>query len=168
MQQPQNATRGQLERRLSQQFQKLYRDKLGHLTGKVSCRLFDNKLTIVIEDSLTQPEQLLLKNGSSQRVAYLSGGNQQKVLLSKCLASQPEVLFAVDPTRGIDVGSKAEIHRILNEIAEKGVGIILISSEIDEVIALSDRIIILNDGRIEETVERQNFSGQKIRVTMQK
>jgi uncharacterized protein YbcI len=66
-----NTTRGQLERTLSQQFQRLYREQLGHLTGKVSCRLFDNKLIIVVENSLTQPEQLLLKGGSSQQVEKL-------------------------------------------------------------------------------------------------
>ena len=103
-----------------------------------------------------------------QRVAFLSGGNQQKVLLSKCLASEPEILFAMDPTRGIDVGSKAEIHKILNEIAGKGVAIILISSEIDEVIALSDRIIIFNSGRIEQVLEKEQFNGHEIRVAMQK
>jgi len=66
-----NTTRGQLERTLSQKFQRLYREQLGHLTGKVSCRLFDNKLIIVVENSLTQPEQLLLQGGSSQRVEEL-------------------------------------------------------------------------------------------------
>jgi uncharacterized protein YbcI len=64
-------TKGQLERSLSQQFQKLYRDCLGHSTGKVSCRLFDDKVTIIIEDSLTQPEQLLMENSDPQRVKEL-------------------------------------------------------------------------------------------------
>jgi uncharacterized protein YbcI len=64
-------TRGQLERTLSQQLQKLYRDNLGHATGKVSCRLFEDKLTIVVEDSLTQPEQLLLQETDAQRVEQL-------------------------------------------------------------------------------------------------
>ncbi len=103
-----------------------------------------------------------------QRVAFLSGGNQQKVLLSKCLASNPEILFAMDPTRGIDVGSKAEIHRILNEIASRDVAIIMISSEIDEVIALSDRIIVFNSGRIERVLDKEHFDGHEIRVSMQK
>ena len=64
-------TRGQLERSLSQQFQKLYREHLDHNTGKISCRLFDDKLTIIVEDALTQPERLLLENGNSDRVEKL-------------------------------------------------------------------------------------------------
>ncbi len=68
---PPKPTKGQLERSLAQQFQRLYRQHLNHQTGKVSCRLFDDKLTIVIEDSLTQPEQLLLENGSPDRVEKL-------------------------------------------------------------------------------------------------
>ena len=102
----------------------------------------------------------------NQRITFLSGGNQQKALLSKCLASKPEILIAIDPTRGIDVGSKAEIHRILNDIAGSGVSIILISSEIDEIVALSDRIIVFNDGRIVDTVDRDRFDGHQIRMSM--
>lgn len=104
----------------------------------------------------------------TQRVTFLSGGNQQKVLLSKCLATKPKILFAIDPTRGIDVGSKAEIHKILNKIAGEGVGIILISSEIDELTALSDRIIVLNSGRIGEVIEQEHFDGRAIRLSMHK
>jgi ABC-type sugar transport system ATPase subunit len=104
----------------------------------------------------------------TQRVTFLSGGNQQKVLLSKCLATKPKILFAIDPTRGIDVGSKAEIHKILNTIAGEGVGIILISSEIDELTALSDRIIVLNGGRIGEVIDQEHFDGRVIRLSMHK
>jgi ABC-type sugar transport system ATPase subunit len=100
--------------------------------------------------------------GPEQRVTFLSGGNQQKVLVSKCLATEPDVLIAIDPTRGIDIGSKAEIHRILNEIAEKGVGIILVSSELDEIIAMSDRILMLVNGVIVDTVERGDFDTRNI------
>jgi ABC-type sugar transport system ATPase subunit len=104
--------------------------------------------------------------GLDQKVTYLSGGNQQKVLVAKCLAPEPTILIAIDPTRGIDVGSKAEIHRILNEISEKGVGILLVSSELDEIIAMSDRILIFVNGKIMETVDKEAFDYQRITLAM--
>jgi ABC-type sugar transport system ATPase subunit len=103
---------------------------------------------------------------ADQRVVYLSGGNQQKVLVSKCLAAEPEVLIAVDPTRGIDIGSKTEIHRILHEIAATGVGIIFVSSELDEVIAMSDRIIVLAEGRISKVLRKREFDYHTISMAM--
>jgi uncharacterized protein YbcI len=93
--QPQNVTRGQLERTISQQFQKLYRNQLGHATGKVSCRLFDNKLTIIVEDALTQPEQLLLQNGSSQQVEELHSD------LAKLV--RPRLVDLVETILGLEV-----------------------------------------------------------------
>jgi len=104
--------------------------------------------------------------GMDQRVTFLSGGNQQKVLVSKCLATDPEILIAVDPTRGIDIGSKAEIHRILNEISGKGVGILLVSSELDEIIAMSDGILVFLNGRIVETLEKKDFDYQRTTLAM--
>ena len=101
-----------------------------------------------------------------QNVTYLSGGNQQKILVSKCLASEPEVLIAVDPTRGIDVGSKVDIHEILREQARKGVGVILVSSELDEVINMSDKILIFVDGKITETIYSKDFDNQKISLAI--
>jgi ABC-type sugar transport system ATPase subunit len=111
---------------------------------------------------------LLKINVSSlnQNVTYLSGGNQQKILVSKCLASEPEILIAVDPTRGIDVGSKVDIHEILREQAKKGVGVILVSSELDEVINMSDKILIFVDGKITETVYIEDFDNQKISLAI--
>ena len=103
---------------------------------------------------------------ADQRVVYLSGGNQQKVLVSKCLAAKPQVLIAVDPTRGIDIGSKAEIHRILHEIAATGVGIMLVSSELDEVIAMSDRIVVLAEGKISKVLPKREFDYHTIRLAM--
>jgi ABC-type sugar transport system ATPase subunit len=112
-------------------------------------------------------ELLRIKIASDdQRVVYLSGGNQQKVLVSKCLAAEPEVLIAVDPTRGIDIGSKAEIHRILHEIAAKGVGIVLVSSELDEVIAMSDRIVVLAEGKISRVLSKRDFDYHAISMAM--
>ncbi len=80
-------------------------------------------------------------------VGKLSGGNQQKVMLSKWLSTRPQVLILDEPTRGIDVGAKAEVHHIINELAAQGLGIILISSDLPEVLAMSDRILVMREGR---------------------
>jgi len=80
-------------------------------------------------------------------VARLSGGNQQKVMLSKWLNTRPQLLILDEPTRGIDVGAKADVHRMINDLAAQGLGIILISSELPEVLAMSDRILVMREGR---------------------
>jgi ABC-type sugar transport system ATPase subunit len=81
-------------------------------------------------------------------VSRLSGGNQQKVLLSRCLLANPDILFLDDPTRGIDVGAKQDIYRIIEELARAGKTILLVSSELPELLRLSDRIIVLHEGRV--------------------
>ena len=78
----------------------------------------------------------------------LSGGNQQKVVLSKWLAAEPRVLILDEPTRGVDVGSKADVHRTISHLAGEGLAILLISSELPEVLAMSDRILVMREGRI--------------------
>jgi galactofuranose transport system ATP-binding protein len=83
-----------------------------------------------------------------QRVSELSGGNQQKVLLARVLARRPKVLLLDDPTRGIDVGAKAEIQALISELAREGVGVVLSSSELEEVVEGSDRIVVLRDGAV--------------------
>jgi rhamnose transport system ATP-binding protein len=80
-------------------------------------------------------------------VSKLSGGNQQKVMLGKWLNTQPSLLILDEPTRGVDVGAKAEVHAMIGELAAEGIGIILISSELPEVLTLSDRILIMREGR---------------------
>ncbi len=92
--------------------------------------------------------------GVDQLVGALSGGNQQKVVLAKWLASKPRVLILDEPTRGIDIGAKVEVHRIISELAASGLGIILISSELPEVLAMSDRILVLHEGRITAEIPR--------------
>jgi len=86
--------------------------------------------------------------GIEQLVGSLSGGNQQKVVLAKWLASKPRILILDEPTRGIDIGAKVEVHRIISELAASGLGIILISSDLPEVLAMSDRILVLHEGRV--------------------
>ncbi|HJN17609.1 MAG TPA: ATP-binding cassette domain-containing protein, partial [Armatimonadota bacterium] len=81
-------------------------------------------------------------------VGHLSGGNQQKALLAKWLAADPQVLILDEPTRGVDVGAKAIIHRAVAEVADRGRGVILISSDLPELVGLADRIIVLREGRL--------------------
>ena len=89
--------------------------------------------------------QIKAKNGDTKAMA-LSGGNQQKVVIARCLASKPKVLFLDEPTRGVDVGAKAEIYRIIDDLACQGVAIVMVSSELPELIAISDRIIVMREG----------------------
>lgn len=87
----------------------------------------------------------------------LSGGNQQKVVIAKGLATDPDILILDEPTRGIDVGSKAEIYEIMNDLVEKGVSIIMISSELPELMNMSDRIVIMREGRITGMVDAEEM-----------
>ncbi len=98
----------------------------------------------------------------SQKAGNLSGGNQQKIVITKWLASEPQVLILDEPTRGIDVGAKAEIYAIINELTQRGMSIIMISSEMPEVMGMSDRICVMSEGRITGTVEKNEFSQEKI------
>ena len=86
--------------------------------------------------------------GPGQAVGELSGGNQQKVVLAKMLARKPKVLLMDEPTRGIDVGTKAEIYRLIRQLADNGTAVIAVSSELPELIGMSDRILIMHEGRI--------------------
>jgi ABC-type sugar transport system ATPase subunit len=86
--------------------------------------------------------------GLDQEVRYLSGGNQQKVVLARWLAMAPRVLLFDEPTRGIDVGAKAAIHELIRDLAEKGAAVLMISSELPELLGMSDRIVVLRDGAI--------------------
>jgi ABC-type sugar transport system ATPase subunit len=93
--------------------------------------------------------------GPRQHVSELSGGNQQKVVLAKMLARRPEVLLMDEPTRGIDVGTKAEIYRLIRRLAEQGTAVIAVSSELPELIGMSDRILIMHEGRISGEVRSE-------------
>nr|WP_325213720.1 sugar ABC transporter ATP-binding protein [uncultured Oscillibacter sp.] len=97
-----------------------------------------------------------------QQVKFLSGGNQQKVVLAKWLNLNADILILDEPTRGIDVGAKAEIYTIMGEAAKQGKAIIMISSEMEEVMAVSDRAVIMCEGRITGTLERKDYSQEKI------
>ncbi|MFL1429577.1 MULTISPECIES: sugar ABC transporter ATP-binding protein [unclassified Nocardiopsis] len=92
--------------------------------------------------------ELVARGGTAQEVRYLSGGNQQKVVLAKWLATEPGVMVLDEPTRGIDVGAKQAVYRLMRELAARGVAIVLISSELPELIGMSDRLVVLADGRV--------------------
>ena len=83
-----------------------------------------------------------------QLIGNLSGGNQQKVMIGRWLATHPEILILDEPTRGVDVGAKAEIYSIMNDLVKEGMSIIMISSELPEIINMSDRVYVMNDGRV--------------------
>ena len=108
-------------------------------------------------------EDLMIKTPSvEQAVQNLSGGNQQKVVLAKWLFTQSRVLMFDEPTRGIDVGAKTEIYQLMNKLAEKGVAIIMISSELPEILGMSDRIIVMHDGSIAGELTREEATQEKI------
>jgi len=94
----------------------------------------------------------------SKTVKYLSGGNQQKVVLAKWLSSHPKILIMDEPTRGIDVGAKAEFHALMSELAQQGMGILMISSEMPEILGMSDRVIVMCQGRITGEFKRGQLS----------
>jgi rhamnose transport system ATP-binding protein len=100
--------------------------------------------------------------GVDQLVGALSGGNQQKIVLAKWLASKPTVLILDEPTRGIDIGAKVEVHRIISELAASGLGIILISSDLPEVLAMSDRILVLHEGQITAEIPRERATEEGV------
>jgi rhamnose transport system ATP-binding protein len=92
----------------------------------------------------------------------LSGGNQQKAVLAKWLARKPKLLIVDEPTRGIDVGTKAEVHRLLSELAAQGVAVLMISSELPEVLGMADRIVVLFEGRVMREFLRADASEDAI------
>jgi len=107
----------------------------------------------------TYAERLDLRAASlDQDVGNLSGGNQQKVVISKWLATQPRIIILDEPTKGIDIGSKAAVHEFMAELAAQGLAVIMVSSEIPEILGMSDRVIIMREGRMVAQVEKEQFS----------
>lgn len=104
--------------------------------------------------------------GPGQAVRQLSGGNQQKVVLAKWLAAEPHILIMDEPTRGIDVGAKSEIHALMTKLAQSGLAILMISSELPEVLGMSDRVLVMNGGRIVAEIERKNATAETVGAAM--
>ena len=94
--------------------------------------------------------------------ANLSGGNQQKVVLAKWLALSPRVLIFDEPTRGIDVGAKAEVHRLVADLAAAGKAVLMISSELPEVLAMSDRVLVMREGRFTAEFQKSELTAERV------
>jgi ribose transport system ATP-binding protein len=119
-----------------------------------------NEERFIVDD---QKNNLRIKAPNmNQNVDCLSGGNQQKVVLAKWLASKPSILILDEPTRGVDVGAKQEIYHLIGEFAKQGIAIIFISSELDELLNISDRMMILNEKRIVGFLEKNEYSQNKV------
>jgi D-xylose transport system ATP-binding protein len=116
-----------------------------------------------LREALKYSRSLAIKAPSLDvAVESLSGGNQQKVVISKWLMSEPKILILDDPTRGIDVGAKYEIYKLMNSLAEGGVSIIMISSELEEVLGMSDRVMVMCEGRSAGTLPAAEATQEKI------
>jgi len=100
--------------------------------------------------------------GPEVLITSLSGGNQQKVVFGKSLLTNPKVLLLDEPTRGIDVGAKGEIFNIMNDLAQKGLGIVLVTSEIKEILAICDRVIVLSKGKITGEFSKEDLSEETL------
>jgi ribose transport system ATP-binding protein len=98
----------------------------------------------------------------NQLVRNLSGGNQQKVVIAKWMSIKPRILILDEPTRGIDVGAKKEIHDLMTKLALEGVGLILISSELPEILGMSDRIIVMHEGKVKGVTNGKDATQEKI------
>ena len=120
----------------------------------------DNQLIYKVNQYV---KELNIKTPSiEQKVKNLSGGNQQKVVLSKWLMTAPKLLILDEPTRGIDVGAKVEIYHIMNQLVAQGVGVIMISSELPEVLGMSDRILVMREGEMVKELERKEATQEKV------
>jgi rhamnose transport system ATP-binding protein len=112
-------------------------------------------------------DQLSIRAYSPEQVVNkLSGGNQQKIVVGKWLASRPKLLIMDEPTRGVDVGAKAEIHRLLSELAQQGLAILMISSELPEILGMSDRILVMREGKIVAEYSREDANQEDIAASM--
>ena len=107
-------------------------------------------------------QRMRLKGHIEEPVNVLSGGNQQKVVLAKWLATKPKLLIVDEPTRGIDVGAKAEVHRTLSQLANEGMAIIMISSELPEVIGMADRVLVMHEGKLTAELSRSDATEEVI------
>ena len=128
------------------------KNSLGVLSKELELKISED--TIKSLNVKAKDREMISKN--------LSGGNQQKVVLGKWLVRNPKVILFDEPTRGIDIGAKVEIYQIMNELKKKGVGVLFISSEMEEVLGMSDRILIFCDGRITEELSREEANQENI------
>ena len=129
---------------------------------------YSNRIGLIDSESeettaSNQINKLNIKTPSADTpVINLSGGNQQKVVLGKWLSMNPKLIIFDEPTRGIDVGAKAEIYKLMRKLADKGVAILMISSDMEEVLGISDRIAVMHEGKITGILDREKFSEENI------
>jgi ribose transport system ATP-binding protein len=107
-------------------------------------------------------EMNIRATGINQLVMNLSGGNQQKTLIAKLLAKKPDVVILDEPTRGIDVAAKAEIHRLLRRLVDEGIGVIIVSSELNEVIGMCDRVAVVYEGEIVQEATGEDINSNHV------
>ncbi len=122
-------------------------------------------LRLAAEDLVLQGAQQSLSivmSSFDQETQYLSGGNQQKVVLAKWLSTDPQVIILDEPTRGVDVGAKFEIYKLMRQLNDRGIAIVMISSELPEIIGMSDRILVMNDGRIVGELKQEEAGEARI------
>ncbi len=111
-------------------------------------------------------EEMQVKCSSlAQMITELSGGNQQKVIVGKWMAANAEMIIFDEPTKGIDIGTKTEMYRIMRGLAQKGIGVIMISSEMPELLGICDRIMVLNDGRLKGILNKEEVTEERILQT---
>jgi ABC-type sugar transport system ATPase subunit len=107
--------------------------------------------------------RLAIKTPSmDQKATFLSGGNQQRVVIAKWLATNPRLLIVDEPTRGVDVGAKAEIHSLLCELAKQGLAIIMVSSDLPEILAMSDRVVVMHQGRVAANLQAGDLTQEAV------
>ncbi|MFC0226127.1 xylose ABC transporter ATP-binding protein [Serratia aquatilis] len=135
---------------------------LGDFSGALTM-LDDAQEQATIQQSL---KQLRVKTSSPELpIARLSGGNQQKAILAKCLLLKPKILILDEPTRGIDIGAKQEIYKLINQLVQQGIAVIVVSSELPEVLGLSDRVLVMHQGQIKADLVNRDLTQEQVMET---
>jgi ribose transport system ATP-binding protein len=130
--------------------------RIARIMGWVPSKLLSERVQRMIRD-------FRIRTSSPRSpVSSLSGGNQQKVVIARSLSTNPRLILLDDPTRGIDVGAKAEVHQLLNDLTKQGCGVLLVSSELNEVLAMSDRIIVMYRGQAHVTMDWHAVDHEKV------
>ncbi len=136
--------------------------------GKISNHFVVDENQEIVESERFRDQFKIKTPSVFQKVEALSGGNQQKVVLSKWIFAEPDILILDEPTRGIDVGAKYEIYTIIQQLADAGKGILMISSELPEILGICDRIYVMSEGRITGEVPREEATQEKLMRLMTK
>ena len=132
---------------------------LNQFTGPLSS-LDDAGEQLCIQQSI---QRLKIKTSSPElAIGRLSGGNQQKAILARCLLLNPRILILDEPTRGIDIGAKYEIYKLINQLVQQGIAVIVISSELPEVLGLSDRVLVMHEGKLKANLINQGLTQEQV------